>query len=268
MDCEEIRTHLADHLSGTLPPHLADAVAGHLRTCAACAAEMDGVEDTWQALGTMPAERPDSAAMRARFRAMLDGYEEGARPADTHRRPLRALSAPARYAVWMSAAAALLVVGVAIGRQTIPPPPATDPQIAELRSELRDMREMVTLSLLQQQSASERLRGVTWTDRIDQPGTALTRALLDALMHDPNDTVRLRTVDALKRFADHETVRHGAVEALPQQTSPLVQVALIDFIVEMNSREAADALRRLSRDPMVHEQVRARAEQGLARLGV
>ena len=267
MDCEEIRTHLADHLNATLPPHVAEDVADHLRSCAACAAEVEALEDTWQALGTIAAERPDSAAMRARFRAMLAGYEEGARPADTRIRA-RVLRAPVRYAAWMSAAAALVVLGIAVGRRTAEPPPAPDQQIVALRDELRDMREIVTLSLLQQQSASDRLRGVTWTDRIDQPGIELTRALLDALIHDPNDNVRLRTVDALKRFADHETVRRGAVEALPQQTSPLVQMALIDFIVDMNSREAADALRRLSMDPMVHEQVRTRAEQGLARLGV
>lgn len=268
MDCEAIRTHLADHLTGTLPPHVADDVTGHLRTCAACAAEMDGLEDTWQALGTIPAERPDSPAMRARFRAMLDGYEQGVRPVDNHSRAPRAWAPPLRYAAWMSTAAALLVIGIAVGRQTMPPPPAADQQIAELRAELRDMREMVTLSLLQQQSASERLRGVTWTDRIEQPGNEVTGALLDALMHDPNDNVRLRTVDALRRLADHEAVRRGTVEALSRQTSPLVQVALIDFVVEMNGREAADALRRLSEDPMVHEEVRARAEQGLARLGV
>lgn len=267
MDCEEIRTHLADHLTGTLPPHVADEVADHLRGCAACGAEMQGLEDTWQMLGTIPSERPDSAEMRARFRAMLDGYREGASPARTRPLALKAWPAPARFAAWMSSAAALLILGAVLGRQTAPQPPAADPQIAALRDELRDMRQMVTLSLLQQQSASERLKGVTWTGQIDQPSNEVTAALLDTLLHDPNDNVRLRTVDALKRFADHETVRRGAIDALAQQTSPIVQVALIDFVLEVGGRDAADALRRLSGDPMVDEAVRARAAQGLARLG-
>jgi HEAT repeat protein len=157
---------------------------------------------------------------------------------------------------------------VALGRQTAPRPPAADSQIAALRHELRDMRQMVTLSLLQQQSASERLKGVTWTQQIDQPGIEITTALLDVLMHDPNDNVRLRTIDALKQFAGLESVRHGAVEALPRQTSPLVQVALMDFVMEVTGRDAADAIRRLSSDPMVNEAVRARAAQALANMGV
>jgi len=265
MGCEEIRANLADHLAGTLSPAVADDVAAHLRTCSACAAEAAAFGDTWQALGTLETERPDSPAMRARFDAMLAGYQEGVTPADTRGRVL-SWPRPMHYAAWAAAVAALLILGVAIGRQTAPPA-GIDPQIASLREELRDMREMVTLSLLQQQSASERLRGVSYADSIDRPGDELTRVLLDALMHDPNDNVRLRTVEALKRLADLEAVRRGAAEALSRQTSPLVQIELIDFVVETNSREAADALRRLATDPMAHEQVRARAEQGLARLG-
>ena len=130
------------------------------------------------------------------------------------------------------------------------------------------MRQLVTLSLLQQQSASERLKGVTWTTRIDQPDSDLTGALLDALMHDPNDNVRLATVDALKRVADRDAVRRGVIEALPRQTSPLVQIALVDFVAEMNSSEATEALRRLSNDPMVNKDVRARAAAGLQRVGL
>jgi HEAT repeat protein len=267
MDCEETRTHLPDHLTGSLPPPQAEAVATHLRSCAACAADVAGLEETWQTLGTIPSERPDSAAMRARFRAMLEGYQQGASPGHTDPRAVTAWAAPARYAAWLSSAAALLILGAVLGRQTAPQPSSPDPQIAALRDELRDMRQMVTLSLLQQQSASERLKGVTWTGQIDQPSNEITAALLDTLLHDPNDNVRLRTVDALKRFADHETVRRGAIDALAQQTSPIVQVALIDFVLEVGGRDAADALRRLSSDPMVDEAVRARAAQGLARLG-
>ena len=129
------------------------------------------------------------------------------------------------------------------------------------------MRQMVTLSLLQQQSASERLKGVSFTARIDQPGGEVTLALLDALMHDPNVNVRLATIDALRRFAARDNVRRGMIDALTRQTSPLVQIALIDFVVETNGREAADTLRRLSNDPMFDQAVRGRATQALQQIG-
>ncbi len=165
-----------------------------------------------------------------------------------------------------AAAAAVLVLGVIIGRQTAPPP-AVDPQLAMLREELRDMRQMVTLSLLQQQSASERLKGVSFTTQIEQPGSEVTLALLDTLIHDPNVSVRLATIDALKRFAARDNVRLGMIEALARQTSPLVQIALIDFLVDTNGRDAADTLRRLSSDPMVDQAVRGRATEALQQIG-
>ena len=120
---------------------------------------------------------------------------------------------------------------------------------------------------MQQQSASERLRGVAWTGQIDEPGSEVVTALLDTLMHDPNVNVRLASIDALKRFGERDVVRQGAVEALQRQTSPLVQIALVDFLVEVNGRQSADALRRLSQDPMVNDAVRARAAWGLQRVG-
>ena len=169
-------------------------------------------------------------------------------------------------ALQVVAAAAVLVLGVTLGRATAPAPPP-DPQLAMLRDELRDMRQMVTLSLLQQQSASERLRGVSFTSQIDRPDNEIASALLDTLMHDPNVNVRLATIDALKPLWARDAVRRGVIEALQRQTSPLVQIALIDFIVEKNSREAADTLRRLSTDEMAEGAVRARARQGLQQIG-
>jgi hypothetical protein len=125
---------------------------------------------------------------------------------------------------------------------------------------------MVTLSLLQQHSASDRLKGVTFTEQLEQPGTDIAAALLDTLRYDANVNVRLATIDALKRFAGDDAVRRGTVETLPEQT-PIVQIALIDFLVETGRRDAAAMLRRLSTDSMVDAAVRARAEQGLLRLG-
>ena len=256
MRCEDVQAHIPDYLNGGLPPATRDAVTAHVRTCAACAAEYEAAEDTWQRLGVVGVPAADSGAMRAHFMAALDEYQHtvGDRARRTHH--------------WLpyAAAAAMLVVGVAVGRLSVAPP-SQEPQIAEMRAELREMRQMVTLSLLQQQSASERLKGVTWTQGIDEPGVEITGALLDALMHDPNVNVRLASIDALRRFADREAVRRGAMEALPRQTSPIVQIALIDFVVDVNGREAADALRRLSMDAMLDEAVRTRATQRLEQLG-
>jgi len=215
-------------------------------------------------LGTIGPHTADSSAMRSRFAASLDGFQGGLTTHSATRRTSR-LNA---YGLQFAAAAAAVVIGVAIGRQTAPAPVTTpDSQLTVLRDELREMRQMVTLSLLQQQSASERLKGVSFTNQIDQPDSQVTVALLDTLMHDPNVNVRLATIDALKRLSTRDVVRRGVIDALPRQTSPLVQIALIDFIVEKSGREATDTLRRLSMDDMLDAAVRARARQGLQQIG-
>jgi hypothetical protein len=271
MRCEEIHAHLADHLAGTLPPDVAEQVANHLRECPTCAAEVEGLHDTWQMLGTIGPHTPDSPAMRDRFAASLDGFQGGLTSGVPKGDPYivtRRFTRVSAYAVQFAAAAAAVVIGIAIGRQTAPAPAATaDSQLTVLRDELREMRQMVTLSLLQQGSASERLKGVSFTNQIDQPDGQVTIALLDTLMHDPNVNVRLATIDALKRLSTRDVVRRGVIDALPRQTSPLVQIALIDFIVEKNGRAAADTLRRLSMDDMLDAAVRARALQGLQQIG-
>ena len=140
--------------------------------------------------------------------------------------------------------------------------------LAELRGELRGMREMLTLSLIQQQSATERLRGVSGSAQIDMPGNEILAALLDTLMHDPNVNVRLACVDALRKFSTQDQVRRGTIQALGEASFPLVQIALIDYMVETKDKSAVDALRRLSEDAMVNEAVRGRAIWGLQQLNL
>jgi HEAT repeat protein len=129
------------------------------------------------------------------------------------------------------------------------------------------MRQMVSLSLMQQQSASDRLKGVTWSSRLEEPGREVVSALLDTLLHDPNVNVRLAAIDALARFADEQRVRQGAIDALQTTSSPMVQVALIDFVVGVREQNSVETLKRMAADPGLNETVRARASQGLDRLG-
>jgi hypothetical protein len=232
--------------------------------------EADGLEATWRMLGAIDAPAPDSDRMRVRLGAVVDAVEQAEPPAP--RRWFFHQSPGGRtrfYALQGLAAAAIFLVGIAIGRFATPAATPADSaaEIAAVRSEMRELREMVSLSLMQQQSASDRLKGVTWTGQLDRPSGEVVSALLDALMHDPNVNVRLATIDALERFASRDDVRRAAIEAVTRQVSPLVQIALIDFLVKTNERQSAPTLRRLTQDPRVNDAVRSRAAWGLQQLG-
>lgn len=271
MRCAEVRERFADGLAGTLDARTAEALRDHLSTCAECQAEVAGLDALWTALDRVAVPMVPSSRMRERFSTMVAAeraLEEGrpaSRPAGRRAWTLSSLSGGPF--VQMALAASMLLVGVLIGRgwpaaQPVPP----QAEIAEVRSELRDMRQMLTLSLLQQQSATERLRGVNWTAQIDRPGNEVVTALLDTLLHDPNVNVRLAAIDALRRFSDRAEVRSGAREAVHDRAAPLLQVAAIDFMVETRDPEAPALFRQLAADTTVDEAVRGRAQWGLGRI--
>jgi hypothetical protein len=220
-------------------------------------------------------EPEPSPAMRARFRETLAAYEEGFQ--DAQRRQAMAVPAKSRWAPWwpsrpalqVAFAAGLAVVCVVAGRYTAPGPPAptVSPEIAQLRTQVENLRQMVALSLLREQSPNARLRGVTYSYQVSQPDEQVEQALLHAVNHDPNVNVRLSAVDALAKFAVRPDVRHALADAIPVQQSPLVQIALIDLLVQVRDREAAPALRQASQNKDLDEAVRQRAAAGLERMG-
>jgi HEAT repeat protein len=268
MRCADTTANLADYLAGTLGDEQAAGLRRHTSTCERCRGEVAAFEHTWQMLGIVSAPRPDTAAMRSRLDAMIAGYQEGIAAEPSPRRPRAAAGSAWLGVAWRTAAiAAVLVLGVVVGRSSMVMPASDDRSILALRQEVAAMREVVTMSLLQQQSAAERLEGVALTSRLERPGAEIVSALLETLMHDPNVNVRLASIDALQRFADQDIVRRGALDTLPRQTSPLVQVALIDFVLETNGLESAAILRRLSEDATLAEPVRRRAAQCLAQIG-
>ena len=128
------------------------------------------------------------------------------------------------------------------------------------------MRQLVALSLLQQQSASERLRGVTWAYRAEPSDTEVLSALVSAVSHDASVNVRLAAVDALHAFSASPVMQQAVREALPKQTTPIVQVALIDLLVDLKQRDAAAELRKLAAEDSVDAGVRQRAQWALERL--
>jgi hypothetical protein len=275
MSCERIREQIPEALAGRLEPIAREKWIDHLETCSACRAEVADLGIVWRALDTM-AEPEPSPQMRARFLETLRAYEEGFQEAQrkqTYSPPRENWWAslwPARPAWGAAFAAAMLLVGVLGGRLLLKPGGTDAPvngEMTQLRAQVESLRQLVALSLLQEQSASARLRGVNYSYQMTQPDREVQQALLHAVNHDSNVNVRLSAVDALAKFAASAEVRRALVDSLPVQDSALVQVALIDLLAQIEAREAAPAMRKLASQVELDESVRARAASAAEKLG-
>jgi hypothetical protein len=263
MTCEEAKNRMTDYWSLTLGAAEEKEFSTHLASCETCRSEVSRVGALWEGLDLLPVEEP-GGKVRERFYEMLGAYRQGLASAEA--RPARRWwTQPA----WqMAAAAAMLAVGLGVGYGVRDD--KSRPEMVQLREEVANMRQLVALSLMQQQSASERLRGVSWSYQVEPSDKEVLNALVTAVNHDPNVNVRLAAVDALRPFtgspATHVAAREAVIQALPRQTTPIVQVALIDFLAEMKERNAAPELRRLVSDPDIDSGVRKRAEWALERM--
>jgi hypothetical protein len=61
-------------------------------------------------------------------------------------------------------------------------------------------------------------------------------------------------------------VRRGLVESLDRQTSPMVQIALIDLLVEIRDKPAGQALKDLMQESRLNPEVRERALWALGQM--
>jgi hypothetical protein len=75
--------------------------------------------------------------------------------------------------------------------------------------------------------------------------------------------VRLAAVDALHAFGSSAVMHSAVAQAMARQTTPLVQIALIDLLTDLKEREAAPELRALANNPSTDAGVRQHASLAL-----
>lgn len=250
MHCEQISEQFADYLAGTLKEPERLFVESHLSNCLDCQSALT----LWHSLNDLPVERP-RPEMKVRFQDFL--WSNASIPSS-------GVIVPSWKSVWTwTAAATLLIFGWLSGRY-LPWPSATQSEeVAVLRGEIRTLRETVILSMLRQESASDRLKGVLTSTALNRPDANVTQALLETLHRDPNVNVRLAAIDALKRFSSDQSVKTGFLSGLSVNDSPLVQIALIDALVELRERQMTPVLKQLETNTETDNIVRQKARLAL-----
>ncbi|HZZ56771.1 MAG TPA: zf-HC2 domain-containing protein [Opitutaceae bacterium] len=265
MKCEAVQERMMEWMDGRVPPDLANELKAHVDACPGCQAELAATQRFARLLDRPPAVSP-TPELRKGVYAMIAEEMAGA-PAPARRaepRPARPAWAWLRLpAVQALAACALVAAGYLAGLRRAPAPtpptaasaPATQQDVAEIRAQIG---QLVGYTLEQQEhaSADQRLETVLTTAAEPKPNQNAIDSLITALAMDPSVNVRLSAVQALYAHADQPIVRTAVAVSLPRESSPLVQLAMIDFLTAARDRSAIPVLTKLSTtadDPSVKE---------------
>jgi hypothetical protein len=279
MNCQRVQENFIDYQDGSLPGDEAAELRAHLASCPVCQREWAALQEISAKLDCL-SETPEPAPrLREQFYAMLDTHQ---RDADAPS-PFALASGkidrffasllPGRPAPQFAFALTLLLAGVFFGTQLTPKPTAAVPtddsdkkELADLRAKVNSIGQLVTYSIQQQRSTSERMRAVLATMDLKSPDRKVLTDLVGSLAFDPSINVRLSIVEALSQHADDSLVRAGVLSALPRESAPLVQVAMIELLAGTRDEASKPVFEKLSHDGAVDQNVREAARRALAAL--
>ncbi len=135
-------------------------------------------------------------------------------------------------------------------------------EIGNLKKEMQETKDLLILSMLKRESASERIQAVNYSYDLQKPDDEVLKALIFTLDYDRNVNVRMAAADAIGRFGNDENVRNALIKSLLKQQEPTLQISIIEMLTKFNERRALPALRLLVEDNGVSEFVRQKAQEG------
>ena len=138
--------------------------------------------------------------------------------------------------------------------------------IRELSEEVKQMNRVMMISLIEQPSATDRLKAVSIANRLNEADHQVIEAQLHTLNQDENVNVRLAAIDALLKYSKYESVRKGLVESIVLQKSPLVQVTLAEAMARLQEKSAIQNLEILLKDERVIDPVKEKIRESIKKI--
>jgi hypothetical protein len=163
-------------------------------------------------------------------------------------------------------ASVTLLIGLGVGYLFLPSPQSNN-EVAKLSQEISDLKEMMMFSLLQNESATDRLKAVSLTSEMSA-STKVTTALIQTLNHDENINVRLAALDALRPYTNNSKVREELVRSIATQESPLVQVALAELMVELQEKSSVKELEKILKSDRTPKEVKKQIEESIKTMSI
>lgn len=264
MNCKEIKELLPAFIEGSLEKDKHDAVAEHLQGCNGCTSEMDKLISIEGMLSNAKEEEVPQQ-VNISFKKMLEVEKKISQKGFSERISQKHI--PLSVVLRAAASVLLLVTGGFIGYY-IRPAESSSNEVTSLKQEMTEMKNLVIFSLIKQESASERIKAVSYIKEISKPDPKLIETLFTTLNTDRNVNVRLAAAQALAKYKDNKEVAKGIVKSLEKQNEPLVQIMLINLAVETGDSEAAPELNKMLQRSDLMDEVKSYAKKGIQTLSI
>lgn len=141
--------------------------------------------------------------------------------------------------------------------------PSSSGEVQQLTQEVSDLKEMMMLSLLEKESATDRLKAVSLSTEMNQVSQKVTAALFKTLNEDENANVRLAALEALTAYSKDSEVRKELIKSISIQDSPLVQVALAELMVAIQEKKSVKELQKLLQNEKTPKEVRTKIKNSI-----
>jgi hypothetical protein len=167
------------------------------------------------------------------------------------------------FAPKFALAAVMLVIGVTVGYLVRPSVNTGQNDMQTLTQEVVNLKEMMMLSLLEKESATERLKAVSLTEDMNDASSKVTNALIRTLNEDENVNVRLAALDALHPYAKNSDVRQALIKSIEKQNSALVQIALAEFMVAIQEKSSVKEFEKIIESERTPAEVKSKIKESI-----
>ena len=265
IDCNKIQTLLIDFVDKNLDKEKTQLVASHLESCKNCREEADNLIVFFDVMNSVEDEQPDTI-LKEGFEAMLEAEKQnstsGKKIEMTKTGTKRWFYNPFSQ---IAAGVALLIAGMLLGF-VINKNTGSNQQVAELKSEVNAVKDLLIMTKLEQPVASERIIAASYLEEMTSPDNNVLEALIKTMNNDKNSNVRLAAINALSKFRSNQLVKDAFVETLSYQSDPIIQISLINILIDIQDTRAVDKMKEMLQDNSTNESVKKLAEQGILTL--
>jgi hypothetical protein len=260
-----IKGLIAEYLKGDLEESKRLELENNLNEIGFDIDDLNDLEQIYDQLGEIPI--PESGKqMDEKFYSMLENEKKIHEAIDS---PVINLPVNNKFKInrsfsiiQIAAGFILLIFGVAIGL-LINSGSGNNSEVALLKNEILEMKQIVMLNKLNEPSPSQRVLAVSYINGFSEPDPKIIEALIKTMNNDENSSVRLAALSALSKYVDNKNVLNSLIESLKNQTDPLLQISLINLMMEIQDRRAIDPIRNIYTNENTLDAVKQQAKKGL-----